>query len=53
LGLGVLAAANAVGDMVSSVVVGLLIAANHASLAFAIAGAFGALGLVIVRRHIE
>jgi len=46
LGLGVLAAANAAGDMISSVAIGLLIAANHARLAFFVAAAFGAVGVL-------
>lgn len=45
LGLGILASANAVGDMVSSVGVGLLLAANMPTLAFGIPAAFGAAGV--------
>ncbi len=44
LGLGVLAAANAIGDMLSSVGVGLLLAAGHARAAFLIPAAFGLAG---------
>lgn len=44
LGFGILASANAVGDMVSSVYVGALLSAGKGSLAFAIAGAVGAAG---------
>jgi MFS family permease len=44
LGFGILASANAVGDMVSSLYVGTLLAAGQASFAFTIAGVFGALG---------
>jgi MFS family permease len=43
-GLGVLAAANAVGDMLSSVGVGLLLAAGHHYAAFLVPAAFGFLG---------
>lgn len=46
LGFGVLATANAVGDMVSSVMVGLLLQAGHGAWAFGIAGAFGVAGVV-------
>ena len=45
LGLGVLASANAVGDMVSSVAVGFLLHTGHTTLAFAIPAAFGAAGV--------
>jgi MFS family permease len=44
LGLGVLASANAVGDMVSSVGVGLLLAAGHQRAAFLVPAAFGVAG---------
>lgn len=44
LGFGVLASANAVGDMVSSVYVGALMSSGRASLAFSIAGSLGAMG---------
>ena len=44
LGLGVLAAANAVGDMLSSVGVGLLLAAGYHHAAFLLPVAFGFLG---------
>ena len=54
LGFGVLACANAVGDMASSVYVGVLMGAGQSALAFGIAAAFGALGvawmLAIARR---
>jgi MFS family permease len=46
LGLGILACGNAVGDMVSSLYVGLLLQAGHASIAFTVAAAFGALGVI-------
>ncbi len=53
LGFGILACANAVGDMASSVYVGTLMAAGRNTLAFSIAAGFGALGvawmLVIAR----
>ncbi|MFN4244218.1 MAG: MFS transporter [Tepidisphaerales bacterium] len=45
LGFGILAAANAVGDMASSIYVGLLIDAGRPALAFAIAAGFGAVGV--------
>ena len=45
LGLGILAAANAVGDMLSSVTVGLLLDAGKERLAFALPAAFGTAGL--------
>lgn len=45
LGFGILACANAVGDMASSVSVGLLISAGMSTLAFGIAAAFGAAGV--------
>lgn len=43
-GFGILACANAVGDMVSSLYVGALLAAGHARWAFTSAAAFGLLG---------
>ena len=46
LGLGFLAAANAVGDMLSSVSVGLLLAAGHHRAAFLGAAGLGLLGTV-------
>lgn len=46
LGFGILACGNAVGDMVSSVYVGLLLQAGHAAAAFGIAAAFSALGVI-------
>lgn len=46
LGLGVLASANAVGDMLSSVGVGLLLAAGHARTAFLVPAAFGLAGTI-------
>jgi MFS family permease len=45
LGLGILAAANALGDMVSSVGVGWLIASGHSKAAFLAAATMGAAGL--------
>lgn len=45
LGFGVLACANAVGDMASSLYVGLLLEAGHAAAGFGIAAAVGALGV--------
>lgn len=44
LGLGVLASANAVGDMLSSVFVGALLANGHARAAFLVPAAFGLAG---------
>jgi MFS family permease len=44
LGLGVLAGSNAVGDMLSSITVGLLLASGHSHLAFALPMVFSALG---------
>lgn len=44
LGLGVLATANAVGDMISSIGVGLLLAAGFMKGAFLVPAAFGAAG---------
>jgi MFS family permease len=44
LGLGVLASANAVGDMLSSVGVGLLLAAGHPRTAFLVPATFGLAG---------
>jgi MFS family permease len=46
LGLGVLASANAVGDMISSVGVGLLLAAGHHHAAFLVPAMFGLAGTV-------
>ncbi len=55
LGLGVLASANALGDLGSSVFVGLMLAAGHSRLAFAAPAAVGALGvtwmLILVARR--
>lgn len=54
LGLGVLASANALGDMVSSIVVGLLLSGGHTRAAFLLPASFGAAGtiwmLVLARR---
>lgn len=44
LGLGVLASANAVGDMISSVGVGMLLAAGYQRTAFLIPALFGLAG---------
>ena len=52
LGLGVLAGANAIGDLVSSLFVGLMLAAGHPTLAFAapaIAGALGVTWMMVIR----
>lgn len=46
LGFGALATANAVGDMASSILIGLLLAAGRPTLAFGIAGAFSAVGFL-------
>lgn len=45
LGLGVLASANALGDLGSSLTVGLLLASNHSTLAFLLPATVGALGV--------
>ena len=45
LGFGILACGNAVGDMVSSFYVGLLLEAGYTTLAFACAAGIGALGV--------
>lgn len=53
-GFGILAGANAIGDMISSLYVGALLAAGHGRLAFALAAAFGVLGVgwvVVVGRR--
>jgi MFS family permease len=44
LGLGILASANAVGDMVSSIGVGVMLAGGHRTLAFAVPAVFSILG---------
>ena len=46
LGLGVLASANALGDLGSSLCVGLLLSAGHPSLAFLLPAAVGGLGVI-------
>jgi len=46
LGLGILACANALGDMVSSVTVGVLLQRGSPALAFGIPAAVGALGVL-------
>ncbi len=46
LGLGILAAANAAGDFLSTLFVGLMLASGNATLAFAVPAAVGALGVV-------
>ncbi len=45
LGFGILACGNAVGDMVSSLYVGLLLQAGYSKLAFSIAAGVGAVGV--------
>jgi MFS family permease len=45
LGFGILACGNAVGDMVSSLYVGLLLEAGYTTLAFGIAAGLGAIGV--------
>jgi MFS family permease len=50
LGLGVLASANALGDLGSSVAIGLLLATGHASLGFGLAAGVGALGVAWMAR---
>jgi MFS family permease len=54
IGLGVLASANALGDLGSSVFVGVMLAAGHPTAAFAVPAAVGALGVVwmwVLRRR--
>jgi MFS family permease len=46
LGFGILACVNAVGDMVSSVVVGVLLQAGYGTLAFGLAAGAGFVGVV-------
>lgn len=46
LGLGLLAAVNAVGDMLSSIGVGLLLASGHSRVAFLLPALFGLAGTV-------
>lgn len=46
LGLGILACGNAIGDMVSSLYVGLLLEAGYPTLAFGIAAGVGAMGVL-------
>ncbi len=56
LGLGILACANALGDMVSSVTVGFLLQRGSPQLAFGIPAAVGTLGvlwLLVVMKKIE
>ncbi len=50
LGLGVLASANALGDLGSSLTVGLLLAAGHPTLAFLLPAIVGALGVAWMAR---
>jgi hypothetical protein len=45
LGFGILAAVNAVGDMVSSIYVGFLLEAEAAGTAFGLAAGFGTVGV--------
>lgn len=46
LGLGILASANALGDLGSSVFVGVMLAAGHREAAFAVPACVGALGVI-------
>lgn len=46
LGFGILACGNAVGDMVSSLYVGLLLQAGHSGIAFVVAATFTGVGTV-------
>jgi MFS family permease len=50
LGLGVLASANALGDLGASLTVGLLLAAGHPTLAFLLPAIVGALGVAWMAR---
>lgn len=56
LGLGILASANATGDLLSTLFVGLMLAAGEPTIAFAAPAAVGALGVVwvlgLVRRGV-
>lgn len=56
LGLGVLASANALGDLGSSVFVGAMLAAGHRTAAFAVPACVGALGVIwmaiLIRRGV-
>jgi hypothetical protein len=56
LGLGILACANALGDMASSLTVGFLLESGRPLLAFGIPAALGTLGvlwLLVVMKRIE
>lgn len=46
LGLGILASANAAGDVLSTLFVGLMLASERPTLAFAVPAAVGALGVI-------
>ena len=46
LGFGILACANAVGDMASSLYVGMLMGAGRSPLAFGLAAGLGSLGVI-------
>jgi hypothetical protein len=46
LGFGILASTNAVGDMVSSIAVGLLLHAGKSELAFGLPAIFGIAGVI-------
>ncbi len=48
LGLGILASANALGDMLSSVFVGALLAMGHTALAFVVPASVGAVGTLLM-----
>jgi MFS family permease len=50
IGLGILASANALGDLGSSVFVGLMLSAGHTTAAFAVPAAIGALGVLWMLR---
>lgn len=52
LGFGALATANALGDMASSILFGVLLQSGYASLAFGIAAFFGAMGFLWLRAFV-
>lgn len=53
LGLGILASANALGDLGSSVFVGAMLATGHPTLAFAVPAGIGALGTLWMWRLVS
>lgn len=53
LGLGILASANAAGDFLSTLFVGLMLVAAEPTAAFAVPAALGALGVVWMLRLVK